>query len=371
MGGDCPSGARSWVCKKKDLASSKPDKASPEKSRAEFYKSSFDLASKDVPSQFVPPESFGSYSSPDDLDESLLELSSASSWDIATRYHEFKAKKSFQGMAKHLRQLSASAILERAQQILGSVVHPIEQKSSPLSELPFQAEQAEFDLDETLENSPLGILSAHASTDFEKAQGSGALDYILTDHDIWMSYHVHRHQSLILSVDTSLSMTGEKLALTAVALSVVLLEFPDDPIGIIAFENEAKVLKSPDERISVQMLVERFLDVPAQGYTHLEDGMKVALKLVRNTQSSGKGRPPSTVLLTDGKYTAGKDPAYLAPRFPHLVVLKMGRERASHELCLELAKKGRGVLREVGELEALPTVMYGVVKDLLRGRSIV
>jgi hypothetical protein len=27
-------------------------------------------------------------------------------------------------------------------------------------------------------------------------------------------------------------------------------------------------------------------------------------------------------------------------------------------------------LREVGELEALPQVMYSVVKDLLRGRSL-
>jgi hypothetical protein len=48
----------------------------------------------------------------------------------------------------------------------------------------------------------------------------------------------------------------------------------------------------------------------------------------------------------------------------------MGRERAPLELCRELARKGKGALREVGELEALPSVMYGVVKDLLRGRSL-
>jgi Mg-chelatase subunit ChlD len=165
-------------------------------------------------------------------------------------------------------------------------------------------------------------------------------------------------------------MTGEKLALTAVALAVVLLEFPDDPIGIVAFENEARVLKRPDERISIQLLVERFLDVPAQGYTHLEDGMRAALKLARNAQSSGHGKPASTVLLTDGKYTAGRDPSYLAPKFPHLVLLKMGREKASLEFCRDLARQGRGMLREVDELESLPSVMYGVVKDLLRGRSI-
>jgi hypothetical protein len=76
------------------------------------------------------------------------------------------------------------------------------------------------------------------------------------------------------------------------------------------------------------------------------------------------------VLLSDGKYTAGRDPAYLAPRFSHLVVLKMGRERASLDLCRELAQRGSGALREVGEVEELPAVMYGVVKDLLRGRSL-
>jgi Mg-chelatase subunit ChlD len=211
------------------------------------------------------------------------------------------------------------------------------------------------DIEETIENSPFGAAMLE-----------------LEPQDIWMEYQVHRKQPIVLSVDTSLSMTGEKLALTAVALAVVLIQFPDDPVGSVAFENEAMILKRPDEKITVAQLVERFLDVPAQGYTHLEDGMRASLKLVYSARSAAGGSGlPSTVLLTDGKYTAGKDPAYLAPRFPHLVVLKMGKERASLELCRELARKGRGALREVGELEALPSVMYGVVKDLLRGKSLV
>jgi len=51
-------------------------------------------------------------------------------------------------------------------------------------------------------------------------------------------------------------------------------------------------------------------------------------------------------------------------------LLKMGKERASLELCREMARKGHGALEEVGDLENLPEVMYGVVKDLLRGRSL-
>lgn len=279
---------------------------------------------------------------------------------MATRYHEFKAKPSAKALTKHLRRLSASAILERAREVLGSVVHPVERQIVPLSELPFSAEQADLEIDETIENSPLAVSAV---------LGGSETHDTLTAQDIWMSYNVHRRQPVILTVDTSLSMTGEKLALTAVALAVVLLQFPDDPVGIIAFENEAMILKRPEEKISIAQLVERFLDVPAQGYTHLEDGMKSSLKLLRTALSGAQGRPPSTVLLTDGKYTAGRDPAYLAPRFPHLIVLKMGKERASLSLCQELARKGRGKLLEVGELEGLPTIMYSVVKDLLRGRS--
>lgn len=288
-----------------------------------------------------------------DEDDIPFDLASASDWDVATRYHEFKARRGLKQKVGELRRLSARAILDRAKAILGSVVHPREQRLVPWAELPGSAIDADLDLDETIENAPLAI-SGHG---------------VLTANDIWMSFSVPRIQPIVLTVDTSLSMTGQKLALTAVALAVVLLEFPDDPIGIVAFENEAKVIKKPDERITVHELVERFLDVPAQGYTHLEDGMRTALQVSQVSLSASRGRPSSTVLLTDGKYTAGRDPAYLAPRFNHLVVIKMGTERAPLELCRELARKGHGALREVGELEALPSVMYGVVKDILRGRS--
>ncbi len=343
---------RSFI-KKKDL-NEKPT----QQDRAKLYRSVLgaDPIGQENQNRFSAPLNFGPSPIPDHFEDEEMNLQNASAWDLAMRYHEFKSRRSFQGALKRLRVLSASAILERAQKVLGSIVRPVEQRSSSIAELPEDAQQADLDIEETLENSPLGL--------------SSQVDYPLADHDIWMNFLVHRHHPIILSVDTSLSMTGEKLALTAVALAVVLLAFPEDLIGIVAFENEAKVLKFPDERISIQLLVERFLDVPAQGYTHLEDGMRGALKLVSEVRFRGQGRPPSAVLLTDGKYTAGKDPAYLASRFPHLVVLKMGRERASLELCRELAHRGKGVLREVDELEALPKVMYGVVKDLLRGRSI-
>ena len=257
-----------------------------------------------------------------------------------------------QRLGHHLRAISAQAILERAQEVLGSVVHPSERRRSPLDEVPSGAESVELDLEETIEGAP--FLARQGWSD---------------PADLWMEYSLRRQQPVVLAVDTSLSMTGEKLALTAVALAVVLLQFPDDSIGIVAFENQARQLKDPYERLGVFELVERFLDVPAQGYTHLESGVKLALSVTRRIEGRSRGRPPATLLLTDGKYTAGRDPAYLAGRFHQMSVLKMGDERSSMALCREMAHRGKGVLREVPRLEVLPAVMYSVVKDLLRGRK--
>jgi Mg-chelatase subunit ChlD len=282
-----------------------------------------------------------------------LDLSGASAWDVAIRYHDFKKRNQKSGELKKLRELSVAAVLDRARQVLGSIVHPFEERTGPLGTEPRGLGEIEIEVEETLENTPW-ILRSNAP---------------LNPSDIWVSWKSPKSQSVILAVDTSLSMTGEKLALTAVALAVVLLQFPDAPIGVVAFENMAKVIKHPGESIGIQSLIARFLDVPAEGYTHLEEGMKCTLRLAQGLTDSGRQRPPSAVLLTDGKYTAGRDPAYLGARFGHLEVLKMGQERAGEDLCRDLARRGKGSVREVGELQDLPSTMYGVVKDLLRGKA--
>ena len=274
---------------------------------------------------------------------------------MALRYHEFKTNPKFKEITKSLRTISAQAVLRQAQAILGAVVKPKYVQSVPVTDLTELSEH-ELDLDESIEHAPW----------------FGNPDHAIESTDLWIEKSFQRAQPLVITVDTSLSMTGEKLALTAVALAVVLLEFPEDPIGIVAFESSAKVIKEPKEHLSVFQLVERFLDVPAQGYTHLEDGVQRSLQMVKDVRAqSGSGaRPASAVLLTDGKYTAGKDPSYLARGFNHLVVLKMGKDRSSLALCQEMARLGHGVMKEVSNLESLPNVMYGVVKDLLRGRAL-
>jgi Mg-chelatase subunit ChlD len=225
---------------------------------------------------------------------------------------------------------------------LGPLSHPTVSGVRRLEDMPAGAGKIEFDEEESLEASPL-------------------LDEVL------FRFEQRKKFPVVIAVDTSLSMTGEKMALTAVALAVLLFQFSEDPISIVAFENEATLLQDPFRPLGVLGVIERFLDVPAQGYTDLEKGLKKALFEGHKVTSKLRGRPVSTLLLTDGKYTAGKNPTYLADRFPHLLILKTGDEASSLPLCQELALKGHGQVEIVPELQDLPNSMVRIVKGLLRG----
>src|SRR4030095_4254967 len=135
--------------------------------------------------------------------------------------------------------------------------------------------------------------------------------------DIWVDVETRRRSPVVLCLDTSMSMQGEQLALRGVAVAVRLLQFPDDSVGVIGFDDRAAVLKHPDERIGASALVERLLDVPGRPYTNLEAGLGHALAMAADGARGARGRPVSTVLVTDGKYTAGADPAHLAPPVAH------------------------------------------------------
>jgi Mg-chelatase subunit ChlD len=274
--------------------------------------------------------------------ETEEEIRSASDWDVAIRYHEFKNRITDRALLRRLAQVSARAVIRRAQEVLGSMIHPRTAGTSPWDGLPDGAEKPELDLDATLENAepPKGL-------------------------EPWMRFETPKPHPVVLCVDTSLSMTGEKLALTAVALAVVLLQFPEDRIGIVAFETEAHEIKRPSEKIDIPRMIELFLEVPGQGYTDLEEGLRSALRVVEEIRDLGGSRAPATVLLTDGKYTAGKDPGFLGSRFPSLIVLKMGDDQSSLALCRELARRGNGRLHEVADLRDLPRAMFLTIKLLV------
>lgn len=298
-------------------------------------------------------------------DEDIIpDLGGATDWDIATRYADFGVPLA-RGTASEtpalaLRRVAASAILRRAKQLIGSIVRPTTRHVLPWPELPADAQRVELDLEETIENTPEGFTSRDLK---RRDQGR------LPEPQLWMGFDVHRSHPLVLCLDASLSMMGENQALMGVAVAAIMLELPTDPLGVIAFDDDVTVLKRPDERIAPMDLIERLLDVPGRPYTNMEAGLRKALQL-GSKSGRVRGHRINAVLVTDGKYTSGRDPAYLAAKFSHLVVLKVGAAESGRPLCVELANRGRGSMREVPRLESLPDAAYHVVRALIRGRSV-
>ncbi len=266
-------------------------------------------------------------------------------WQVAQSYHELKRSGLSAEKLREFRQVSAQEVLRQAARVLGWVSQPQELRYGSAEMVPPDS-SGELALEETLEESP---------------------EYLLANPfggDLIYEYRAMQPWQMIVVVDTSLSMNGPKLAITAVALGVLLLQFHQHRLGIVAFENDVRTLLIPGVPEPPLRVIERFLDVPGKGYTHLEGGLAEALRL----EKEGRALRSVTLLLTDGKFTAGKDPTNLAHQFQDLRVLKTGRDRASYDFCMRLAKAGHGELIEVREIEDLPRLMYGVVRGLFRRR---
>jgi Mg-chelatase subunit ChlD len=261
-----------------------------------------------------------------------IEDASNSDWDKAIQYHELKKRLDEVKRAK-VKAAAIRAIVRRAQSAVGSISKPYNLISAPWDQYP----QEEFDLDATLESDP-------------------------TMESLLVERKEPRRAEVIVCLDTSLSMTGRKLALNAVALAVVALQMEPEDFSVITFESEATVVKALGEKLDVFGVLERFMEVPARGLTNIEAGLEMAEK------QSKLGRLPkkAVILMTDGRFTAGKNPEYLVPRLPRLHVLQTGSPWASPRFCRSLARKGGGKYQRVAKLEHLPAALYALVNGIVR-----
>jgi Mg-chelatase subunit ChlD len=113
---------------------------------------------------------------------------------------------------------------------------------------------------------------------------------------------------------------------------------------------------------SVDAIVEAILSQPAQGFTNIEDALDVGraeLALGDNPQKVG-------LLITDGVFTAGKDPVARAALFPKLHVLLTEDYVMDAELCQKMARAGRGEIFRVCGYQDLPRRMLEVANRILR-----
>jgi Mg-chelatase subunit ChlD len=157
-------------------------------------------------------------------------------------------------------------------------------------------------------------------------------------------------------------MTGRKLAINAVALAVIALQLEPEDLCVVAFESDATVIKPLGTKMGIYKILEKFMEVPAKGLTNIEAGLLEAQK------EAAQGRLPKqgVILMTDGRFTAGKNPDYIVPKLPRLHVVQTGNPWASNRFCRGLARMGRGKYVRVAQLEQLPKSLYALVHEIIR-----
>lgn len=276
---------------------------------------------------FQPPEVIS------EVADGSLESLSTNEWERALQYHHLKKSINDPIKKQKLRASAIRAIIKKAMATMGSV-----SKAEILKVLPWELlPHGEIDLETSLE------------------EGTG-LDSLMVET------REPKRSDIVVCVDTSLSMTGKKLAITGVALAVFGLQIEPEDLSVVSFETDATVIKPLGSKTYLAEMLGKFLDVPARGLTNIEAGLSKALEQLQK----GRNKKKTIILLSDGKFTAGRDPTKLASHAQHLHILQTGNQWSSPRFCRNLAQKGNGKFIRIAKIEDLPKAMYGLLREITR-----
>ncbi len=179
--------------------------------------------------------------------------------------------------------------------------------------------------------------------------------------DVIVTRREPKDVDVVAILDMSLSMTGEKIALVALATAILRMKL--EHVCVVAFDTQATVLVRRGERVTIRELVRRVLEVPAQGYTNIEAGLIAGVGQL----GASKRRDRVGILFTDGCANVGADPIAVAARFPRLHVVHLGHHNVQgSRACQAMASAGRGRVFRALTYQDLPRVVRDAVRELFR-----
>jgi Mg-chelatase subunit ChlD len=192
-----------------------------------------------------------------------------------------------------------------------------------VASVPYKGGSDDIDLDRTLEQ-----LTEHP---------------VPEDEEIIVRERVTTTRSVVLLVDLSGSMRGERVRTAAAAVGALAAELARDNLGVVAFWSDAAVLSHLGQHSSPERLVEAMLRIPARGLTNLAFPLQVAQRELSRVPA----RDARVLLLSDCVHNAGPDPRPFAARLPRLDILLDTTGEQDPDLARDLVRLGRGRLRQV------------------------
>ncbi|NDF14679.1 VWA domain-containing protein [bacterium] len=258
-------------------------------------------------------------------------------WDFAVRFRDIQRYGYLE--PKERKEMSEKAILsvlQRARELLGPVQKPyryLTMESQAAVAYEARGAATEIDIEESLmEGAPV------------------------------LQVRLEKHHGLVLVLDTSLSMKGEKLALLAVTVAAACDSVPPDALCILGFDSEIHSIKEFGETIRTETAIERTLSIPAGGFTNIDLGLRTA----RMRMESSAHRSARVILVSDGRYTEGKNPVLEGTRIGSVFPVKIGKDPGGRTVMREISDSGFGRFAEIREMRDLPGFLLRAIREWVK-----
>jgi Mg-chelatase subunit ChlD len=163
------------------------------------------------------------------------------------------------------------------------------------------------------------------------------------DTDIVVRERMRSRRAVVLMVDVSGSMRGEKVRIAAAAVGALASDLVDDELAVVAFWRDAVLVKPLTRPVPAVRILDDLLRIPAKGLTNVHFALKVGV----GELGRSRARRRHAILLSDAVHNAGPDPRLVASRFGRLDVLLEVDGEHDAELGSDLSRLGHGELLPV------------------------
>jgi uncharacterized protein YegL len=285
----------------------------------------------------------------DALDMALSSLGAGSGLDLLEQWfysrHNISANVK-KKLKEILKQIMIDLGIRSANSLIGTA------KSGPLVEnivIPYTlGDDFELiDLEETISN----LLEGGKSVD------------MITNDDFLVSKTTDGLRCLVLELDISGSMSGQKLAQMALCATMLVYAFKPEELALTFFESNTHKLKDLNETVELEKLVDELLDIKARGGTCIHAALKWA-----NLQFEKKARSKYkiNVLFTDADIFDFKRSSTELNNLKEkdirfvMVVPKFG---FSPVMAKKMVKKANGVLLTLNQWRDFPKLISEILSD--------
>jgi|GEM_PF-6022171 len=129
------------------------------------------------------------------------------------------------------------------------------------------------------------------------------------EDDIIVRERVRTRRSVLLLVDVSGSMRGERVRTAAATVGALAAELSRDDLGVIAFWSDAAILSRLGQHVPATSLLDTMLRIPAQGLTNVAFPLQVAAReLARVPARDARGPCCFLTACTTPVPTRGRSP---------------------------------------------------------------